>query len=134
MNFVKWKSDKNQFTPKRNLVQIYVPRDSPVTFLSYTEKIYASESFDNQHFPMEKARYISIRLNLIHDFWPRATLKGPKRSFVVVLVVVVVGVETFWIPAKKVDIYCTASIAVCPRNYWNSACPWNCWNSVCPWN
>ena len=29
-------------------------------------------------------------------FWPRATLKGPKRSFVVVvLVVLVVGVETW---------------------------------------
>ena len=30
----------------------------------------------------------------MHHFWPRATLKGPKRSFVVVLLVVLLGVET----------------------------------------
>ena len=28
------------------------------------------------------------------SFWPRATLKGPKRSFVVVVVLLVVGVES----------------------------------------
>ena len=46
-------------------------------------------------FPLEICSSLAHYFLHLEHFLPRAALKGPKRSFVVVIVVLVVGVESF---------------------------------------